>query len=241
MSPSPPTVVALDGPSGVGKSTVARRLAERLGLPYLETGAMYRAVGLEALERGVDPDDAPRLERLARELDLTLEDDGGSRVRVLVRGEPLGARARSQEVGEVTSRVSAHAGVRRLMVARQRACAHRRGAVMEGRDIGTKVFPETPYKFFLDAPLAVRSERRLRQLREAGEPGPDPMAIQAEVAARDERDAGRADSPLTRDASYELIDTGGRTVDEVVEAIVARVGEIRRRTGAAAGSGAARG
>ncbi len=190
---------------------------------------MYRAVGLEALDRGIDPDDAARLARLARELELSLEEDDGGRVRVLLRGEPLSPRARSQEVGDITSRVSAHAGVRQTMVTLQRACAGLRGAVMEGRDIGTKVFPETPYKFFLDAPLEVRSERRVRQLREAAGEEPNPRAVLAEVAARDERDAGRADSPLTMDSSYELVDTGGRTVTEVVEAIVERVEEIRRR------------
>ncbi len=228
MSAPGPTIVALDGPSGVGKTTVAQRLAERLGLPYLETGAMYRAVGLEALDRGIDPDDAARLAKLAGELELTLEEDERGRVRVLLRGEPLDPRARTQEVAEITSRVSAHAGVRQTMVARQRQSAGRRGAVLEGRDIGTKVFPETPYKFFLDAPLKVRSERRLRQLRDAAGSEPDPRAVLAEVAARDERDAGRADSPLTMDSSYELVETGGRTVEEVVEAIVERVQAIRR-------------
>ena len=232
MSAPAPIVVALDGPSGVGKSTVARLLAERLDLPYLETGAMYRAVGLEALDRGVDPGDAVRLEALAREMEMSLVDDG-SRIVVMLRGAPLGPRARSQEVAEITSRLSTHAGVRRVMVARQRACAELRGAVMEGRDIGTKVFPETPYKFFLDAPLEVRSERRLRQLEEAGERRQDPRQVLAEVAARDERDAGRADSPLTMDSSYELVDTAGRTVAEVVETIAGRVEEIRRRPAAA--------
>ena len=178
---------------------------------------------------GIDPQDAPRLARLAEELELSLKEDAEGRVQVLLRGEPLSPRARSQEVADVTSQISAHAGVRQVMVARQRASAVRRGAVMEGRDIGTKVFPETPYKFFLDAPLEVRSRRRLLQLREAGGAEPDPREVLAEVAARDERDAGRVDSPLTMDDSYQLIDTGGRTPAEVVEAIVERVERIRHR------------
>jgi cytidylate kinase len=190
---------------------------------------MYRALGLEALDLGIDPDDAPRLQALAEELELTLEEDAEGRIGVLLRGQPLGPRVRSQEVADITSRASAHAGVRQTMVARQRLCAGVRGAVMEGRDIGTKVFPETPYKFFLDAPLEVRSRRRLLQLRGAAGVDPDPGAVLAEVAARDERDAGRADSPLTMDDSYELVDTGGRTVEEVVEAIAERVEAIRDR------------
>ncbi len=223
MSPREPLIVAIDGPSGVGKTTVARRVAELLGLPYLETGAMYRTLGLKVLEAGVDPGDRAAVEALADELALDLEPGDDGRVRIRLEGRPVGERIRSPEVSDATSRVSVYPRVRRRMVELQRECGRRRGAVLEGRDIGTKVFPDTRHKFFLDAPPEVRVERRLRQLREGGRAEVSRAELEAEVVERDRRDRGRRESPLTADASYTSIDTSLASAEEVAERIVAAV------------------
>lgn len=216
-------VIAIDGPSGVGKSTVARGVAERLGVPYLETGAMYRALGLEVVERGVPSADRSAVEALAAglELDLRRTDDGA--FEILVRGEPVGIRIYGLEVTEVTSQVSAYPGVRHRMRELQRACAGAHGGVLEGRDIGTRVVPETPFKFFLTAEPAIRAQRRWLQLSEAGAEGLDVAEIEREVRARDERDSNRDDSPLRYDETYRVIDTGELSVAEVIDEIVAEV------------------
>jgi cytidylate kinase len=218
-------IVAIDGPSGVGKSTVAEAVARRLGLPYLETGAMYRALGWQIHQAEVDPEDQPSVERVAAELNLRLgmTDDGD--VEVLVEGRELDSRVRLPKVSEVTSLVSSYPAVRRRMVELQRQFAKSQGAVMEGRDIGSRVFPRTPHKFFLTAPLEVRVERRLRQLEQAGKTGMSLAQIEAEVAERDARDTQRRESPLTLDTSYTLIDTSELSVDEAVNLIVDRVEE----------------
>ncbi|MEE9562746.1 MAG: (d)CMP kinase [Thermoanaerobaculia bacterium] len=221
-------IVAIDGPSGVGKSTVARRLARRLGIPYLETGAMYRALGLEVLRQGVDPDDQKAVAEVFAGLDMSLEPSGDGRLEVLLNGEPLGDRIRETDVSEASSQVSAHPEVRRKMVTLQRSLAQETGAVLEGRDIGTKVFPETPFKFFLEAPMEVRVERRFNQLRESGQTSISIEEVRDEVGRRDFRDTTRADSPLTLDATYEQVETGDVNVDEVVEEIVRRIGEISK-------------
>ena len=210
-------IIAIDGPAGAGKSTVAREVARALGLAYLDTGAMYRAVTLAALARGIDPADGEACARLARELELTF-DDGG---RILVDGWPGEPAIRSAEVSRSVSAVSAHPGVRRAVVSAQRALAARQGLVAEGRDTTTVVFPAADHKFFLTASESERARRRARELGEEHRVG----AVRAEIERRDRLDSTRAHSPLTRAPDAELVDTDGRSVAEVVERILELVRE----------------
>ncbi len=214
------TVVALDGPAGVGKSTVARRVAATLGVPYLDTGAMYRAVAWKALEIGVDPADGPAVERLIAGMDLELE-VAGSASEVVVDGLRPGPQLRTPDVDRATSRIAVHPAVRSWLVSKQRTFARRVGAVMEGRDIGTVVVPETPHKFFLEAPIEVRAERRLKQL------GPEWQGererLLREMARRDELDSSRSAAPLRRDDTHELVDTSTRSAEQIAERIVRSV------------------
>ncbi|MCZ6508864.1 MAG: (d)CMP kinase [Acidobacteria bacterium] len=222
-------IVAIDGPSGVCKSTAARMLAARLDVPYLETGAMYRALGLKALDEGVDPDDPSAVEKLLTRLDLDVELTADGEIVVLLDGVGVQPRIRSAEVANATSRISVHAPVRRFMVDLQRRWASRRGAVVEGRDIGTRVFPDTPFKFFFDAAPEVRAARRFEQLRQAGEVASSLSEIQRQVLERDARDSSRAESPLRRDESYVAIDTGLAGPEEVVDQMLRTI-SARRRT-----------
>lgn len=214
--------MAIDGPSGVGKSTVARGVAHRLDLPYLETGAMYRALGSKVLESGVDPGDRAAVEELARELDLVVEFGPAGEVTILLDGSPVGERIREPRVSDVTSQVAVYPGVRERMVRLQRQFGARRGAVLEGRDIGTQVFPDTPYKFFLDARTDVRVARRLGQLAERGRALSE-AEVAAEITARDDRDSRRQASPLTCDSSYVALDTSETPSEVIVERIVDHV------------------
>jgi cytidylate kinase len=214
-----PLIVAIDGPSGAGKSTVARALAARLGIPYIDTGAMYRAIGLAARERGIglpiaDPAAVVALAELVR-LELAPSPEGS---RVFLEGRDVTREIREPEISLYASAVSAIPGVRRRLVAEQKRLGRERGGVLEGRDIGTRVFPETPHKFFLTAPPAVRAERRARELAERGSPQPI-SAVLEQMDRRDHDDATRADSPLTFDARYVGIDSADRSVAEVVSQI----------------------
>lgn len=211
-----PLIVAIDGPSGVGKSTAARMLARRLGVPFLDTGAMYRAIALEVLRRGTDPADREAVEAVADRAEVTLGRKEDGRFEVLLRGEPVEPAIRTPEVGESASIVSSHPGVRRRLVELQREAARHHGGVLEGRDIGTRVFPETPHKFFLDADPEVRCRRRFRELADAGSPVTWDQVV-AEIHGRDLRDTTRADSPLTRDETYAFIDASEISAEEVVE------------------------
>lgn len=220
---TPPVVVAIDGPSGAGKSTVARMLAARLNVPYIDTGAMYRAIGLAAREAGVrlPIEDPGAVENLARSLSIRLE-PAGDEIRVLLNGRDVTAAIREPEISLYASAVSAIPGVRRQMVAEQRRLAAEQGGVMEGRDIGTKVFPDTAYKFFLTAAPEVRARRRAAELDARGIPQPFAEVL-AEMEKRDRADQTRRDSPLTHDETYVVLDSSDRDPQDVVAEIERRV------------------
>jgi cytidylate kinase len=215
-----PLIVAIDGPSGVGKSTTSKLVAHALDIPHIDTGAMYRAIGLAALRRGVDVRDADALEELASH--ASIEFVPGNPPRVLLDGEDITGLIRTPEISMAASHVSAVSAVRRILVQLQQDLGRRNGGVLEGRDIGTKVFPETPHKFFLTARPEVRARRRYDELIAKGQPA-DFDAVLADSLQRDEQDSTRADSPLSFDESYTVIDTSDSSIEEVVAAIVRSV------------------
>lgn len=206
-------VVAIDGPAGAGKSSVARAVAGRLGLRYVDTGAMYRALALVALEQDVDPDDAEAVGELAARLDLQVEED-----RVFVDGRDVSARIRAGDVSEVAARVARHEAVRRALVELQRDIAASGHVVMEGRDIGSFVLPHADLKVFLTASLQERARRRCRQLGETETP--ERLAeLASSIEARDEADRSRLASPLVQAPGAVVVDTTGLSEDEVVHLI----------------------
>jgi cytidylate kinase len=209
-----PITIAVDGPAGSGKSTVARAVARRLSLPHIDTGAMYRALALKALENGVSPGDPEALARLLADTVIDL-----SNGRVLLDGRDVTAAVRSAPVTAAVSQVAAQAPVREWMVERQRALAAERGGVMEGRDIGTVVLPQADFKFFLTAAPEERARRRAAELQAEGTPTTVEEVL-AELQARDRSDSGRTLAPLQVPPGARVIDSTGRSVDEVVEEIV---------------------
>jgi cytidylate kinase len=225
-----PLIVAIDGPAGAGKSTLAKRLAERFGLLNLETGAMYRAFALKALERGVATGDAAALDRLAAETVIELQ-PGAAANRVLLDGTEVTERLRTPEVTTAASEVSVHPAIRRWMVALQRQLGARGNVVMEGRDIGTEVFPQAPVKIFLEASPEKRGERRFEQVRSGVEDSTDhqttpkamPEAVLREIHERDQRDRTRANSPLRPAADAVVIDSTELPLEAVVERAVALI------------------
>jgi cytidylate kinase len=229
-------IVAIDGPAGAGKSTVARRLAKHFGLLNLETGAMYRAFALKALRAGLSLNESENLERLAAHTTIRLE-PGEEENRVLLDGEDVTGLIRNPTVTDAASRVSVSPGIRAWMVRLQQQLGAQGGVVMEGRDIGTVVFPHAQIKIFLDAAPEVRGLRRFDQL------GPAPVIQQEEVIrdlrARDERDRNRADSPLKPAPDAVLLDSTHMTLEETVkaaEAVVAAKLEHATQRGNAIGS-----
>ena len=213
-------VIAIDGPAGAGKSTLAAQLARKLGYVNLESGAMYRALALKALATQVALDDEAALTLLAEQSRIELL-PGADGNRVLLDGNDVSRRIREQDVTDAASRVSVHPGVREWMVARQREMGAQGGIIMEGRDIGTKVFPDADVKIFLDAAPEVRGDRRFRQTPGGSLP---PDAVIAELRERDRRDRTRAASPLVPASDAVIIDSTGMTIEEVIaraEAIIA--------------------
>ena len=216
-------VVAIDGPSGAGKSTAGRAVAERLGYVFLDTGAMYRALALADLRAGVALDDAAEVARLATGLRLDLRPGGA----VILDGEDVTATLRTQEVGAAASRVSVHPPVRRHMVARQREMGQAGGVVMDGRDIGTAVFPDADVKFYVDAHPRQRATRRHEELAQRGQAS-DLDTIEREIRARDHADSTRAESPLTRAPDAIHLDTTELGLDEVVRRMLAAIEKLRQ-------------
>jgi CMP/dCMP kinase len=207
-------IIAIDGPGGSGKSTVARSVARRLGFTYIDSGAMYRAVALWALRLGMDLDDQHRLEQLARQARIELPGD-----RVLLNGEDVTAEIRDPKVSDAASHVAAQPGVRRAMRQEQRRIGTEGPSVMEGRDIGTVVFPEAEVKIFLDAQPEARAQRRASELGAAVED------VARDLEARDRRDRSRAEAPLTQAPDAEYLDTTHLTPAEAEEAVLRLVRE----------------
>ena len=209
-------IVAIDGPAGSGKSTIARAVARRLGFTYIDTGAMYRSVALWAMRNHIDLDDMHRLDQLAPEAHIEFSGD-----RVLLNGEDVTGDIHTSEVGEAASKVAAYPGVRRAMREEQRRIGSEASAVMEGRDIGTVVFPDAEIKIFLDAEPLERAQRR------ATEMGQPVEQIARELEDRDQRDRTRAEAPLTQAPDAEYLNTTGLTPDQVEEAVL---GLVRKKT-----------
>lgn len=209
--------MAIDGPSGVGKSTASRLVARALDIPHIDTGAMYRAIGLAAIREGIGTRDERRVEDLASRVQI--EFIPGERGHILLSGEDVTSLIRTPEISMAASDVSAIPGVRRVLVRLQQELGRRDGGVLEGRDIGTKVFPETPHKFFLTARPEVRAQRRYRELLAKGQVA-DPGTVLADTLKRDNQDSTRTDSPLSYDDTYTLVDTSDLTIEEVVSRIV---------------------
>ena len=222
-------IIAIDGPSGSGKSTISRMLADRLNYTYLDTGAMYRAVGLKVKQSNVDLKESARLQKLLAELNLTLL-PGDQQIKVLLDGEDISMAIRSEEAGMMASKVSAVGAVREKLTAIQKEMGARGGVVAEGRDMGTVVFPGARYKFFLSASPEERARRRTLQLQEKGQQA-DYDEIMQQITQRDKNDSSRTLSPLKPAADAVIVDSSQMNIDEVIQFMQLKMEEKNGRPG----------
>lgn len=218
-------IIAIDGPSGAGKSTLGKMLAKRLGLLYLDTGAMYRAVGLSAIRKGIELNDAGNVALAARNASIELKGEPDS-LRVFLDGDDVSDEIRTLEIAQAASVVSAISDVRRTMVELQRRIGEHSpaGCVLEGRDIGSVVFPNADIKFFLTAKPEARARRRFEEDKVKGRTGTFEQTL-AEITTRDQRDVSRSDSPLTIAEDAVVIDTSELDLSEVFEQMLTKISE----------------
>ncbi len=214
-------IIAIDGPAGSGKSTVARRIAQRLGFRYIETGSMYRAVAWKAKQLGFDAQDRQRVAEIALNLKIEFV-PGPTGQRLLADGEDLTDRLQTEIIGRLAATVAANPEVRSILVPKQQAMGRMGDAVMDGRDIGTVVFPDAEKKFFLDANVAERARRRFEEIRD-GHPGLTLEEVIQQVAQRDHEDRTRTVSPLVQAEDAIAVDTTGKNVDQVVEEMMGHI------------------
>lgn len=222
MKPDGDNIVTIDGPSGVGKSTVARRVADLLGFSCLDTGAMYRAVALKAAEAGADPRDSASLRRLLSATAVEFSPEG----RVFLDGREVSELIRTEKMSSLSSELAELAEVREFLIGIQRKIGERGNIVAEGRDMGTYVFPGAKHKFYLDAAVAERAKRRFLQNRRGDVPLPD---VEAELRRRDRRDTLRAENPLRPAPDAVVMDTTRMSAEDVIAAIFLRAKDISLR------------
>lgn len=215
--------IAIDGPAGAGKSTIAKAVAARKNYIYVDTGAMYRAMALFILRKGIDPDDAEGISNTCGEADISIEYRDGAQV-VLLGGENVNDKIRTPKVSDMASRTSVNGDVRRKLVELQQKLAREQNVVMDGRDIGTVVLPDARVKIYLTASVDVRADRRYKELIEKGEEA-DLDEIRDQIRERDERDMNRDISPLRQADDAVLVDTSDLTIDEVADKILAIIDE----------------
>ncbi len=222
VSPIKPKVIAIDGPAGSGKSTVAREVAEMLGFIYLDTGAMYRAVTLKAFKKGINLEDEQALIKMAQETNIEIKLSDDKTMKVFLDGEDVTKAIRTSEVTNSVSFIARIAGLREIMVCLQRKFGENNNIVVEGRDIGTVVFPNAYKKFYLDADFKVRAKRRFKELVEV-DSGVKEVEIQRDLIERDTKDLTRKVAPLKKAEDAVFIDTTNLTIEEVVNEVLKRI------------------